>query len=114
ATVPPTAEEELRAGVVEVGDDGFLIFIKDFGADGDLEDDVAAVGAVAVAAHAVAAGLGLEVLLISIIDEGVEAFDGLDPDVAALAAVAAIGAGVLGERLAADRAGPAGHGTALH
>src|SRR5204863_1303049 len=99
AAVAAAAEEEAGAGVVHVGDDGFLVLVEDLGADGDLEDDVGAVGAVAVAAHAVAAGLGLEVLLISIIDEGVEAVDGLDPDVAAAAAVAAVGAAVLDELL---------------
>src|SRR5262245_47810591 len=57
----------------------------------------------AVAAHAVDAGLGLEVLLISIVDKGVEALDGLDPDVAAAAAVAAVGAAVLDVLLAPER-----------
>jgi hypothetical protein len=36
-------------------------------------------------------GLGLEVLLIAVVDQGVEAIDGLDPDIAATAAVATVG-----------------------
>ncbi len=63
----------------------------------NLDDDVVAIGAGAVLAHAVAAALGLEVLLIAIVDERVEVFDALDPHVAAASAVAAIGAAELDE-----------------
>jgi hypothetical protein len=49
------------------------------------------------------AGAGLEVLLVAVVDEGVQALDGLDPDVAAAAAVAAVRAAVLDELLAPER-----------
>ena len=47
--------------------------------------------------------LGLEVLLIAVVDQRVEVGDALDPDVAALAAVAAVGAAELDELLAPER-----------
>ena len=57
----------------------------------------------AVLAHAVAAALGLEVLLVAVVDQRVEAVDRLDNDVAALAAVAAVGPAELDELLAPER-----------
>src|SRR5690606_31514398 len=77
------------------------------GADRDLEDDVLALAAVHLAALAVVAGLGLEVLLVAVIDQGVQPVDGGDPHVAALAAVAAVGAAVRNEFLTPERDGPA-------
>ncbi len=55
-----------------------------------------------LAALAVLAGARLEVLLIAIIDQGVEALDRFDPDVAALAAVAAVGAAIGNELLTTE------------
>src|SRR5205807_4294676 len=78
-----------------------------FGADRDLEHHVGAVGPVPVLAHAVAAGLGLEVLLVAVVDQGVQPVDRLDPDVAAAPAVAAVRPSVLDELLAPERHGPA-------
>ncbi len=62
-----------------------------------------------VLAHAVAARLSFEVLLIAIIDQRVEAVGGFDPDIAAASAVAAIGAAERDKLLAPerDRAGAA-------
>ena len=51
------------------------------------------------------AGLGLEVLLIAIVDQGVETFDGLDPDITAAAPVAAVGPAELDIFLAPERDG---------
>jgi hypothetical protein len=48
---------------------------------------VVALAAVHLATLAVVAGLGLEMLLVAIVDQGVQPVDRLDPDVAALAAV---------------------------
>ena len=61
----------------------------------------------AIAAHAVDAGAGLEVLLVAIVDQGVEPLDRLDPDIPAPAAVAAVRAAVLDELLAPERDGAA-------
>ena len=51
--------------------------------------------------------VGLEMLLEAEIDQRVEAVDGLDPDVAAAAAVAAVRAAELDEFLAPERNAPA-------
>ena len=63
--------------------------------------------AMAVAAHAVDAGVGFEVLLVAKVDQGVETVDGLDPNVTAIAAVTAVGATIFDELFPAK-----GHGAA--
>src|SRR5690606_14626769 len=50
-------------------------------------------------------GLGLEMLLVAEVDQGVQPIGRLDPDVAALAAVAAVGAAVGNEFFATERDG---------
>ena len=62
-----------------------------------------ALGAVAVLAHAMGAGRGLEVLLVAVVDQRVEPVDALDDDVAAAPAIAAVGAAELDELLAQER-----------
>src|SRR6185437_12683129 len=62
-----------------------------------------AVGAVAVLAHAVAAALRLEVLLVAIVDQRIEAVHRLDHDIAASAAIAATRATEFDELLAPER-----------
>ncbi len=49
------------------------------------------------------AGLGLEMLLVAIVDQRVEAVDGLHPDIAAAAAIAAVRSAELDEFLAPER-----------
>ena len=85
----------------KVSDQGFVVFLINLGALGNLQYDICTLGAVAVAPHAVNAGLGLEMLLVAVVDQRIESADYLDPDVAALAAIAAIGAAKLDELLAA-------------
>ena len=104
------AAGEQRHGLAdrgEVGDQRLVVVLEDLRADGDAKDHVIALGAVAVLAHAVGAGRGLEVLLVAVVDEGIEPVDALHDDVAAAAAIAAIGAAELDEFLAqeADRTG---------
>ena len=82
-----------------------VVFLEHLGADRHLQHDVVGIGAGAQAAHAVAAGRGLEMLLVAIVDQRVEAVHGLDPHVAALAAVAAVGAAHLDELFAPERDG---------
>ena len=57
----------------------------------------------AVLAHAGAAVLGKKVLLVAVVDERVEAFDGLRDHVAAVAAVAAVRPAELDEFFAPER-----------
>ena len=68
-------------------------------ADRHFQHHLFAVGTGAVLAHAIGATLGFEMLLIAIVDEGVEPVDGLDNDVAAFAAVAAVRSSELDEFL---------------
>ena len=98
----------------EIGEQRLAVLLVDLRADRNLEHHVLAVGAVHVLAHAVAAGLGLEVLLVAVVDQRVEAIDRLDHDVAALAAVAAGGAAELDELLAPERDAAVAAGAGLH
>jgi hypothetical protein len=101
----------------EIGEQRLAVLLVDLRADRHFQDDAFAVGAVAVLAHAVAAGFGLEVLLVAVVDQGVEPVDGLDDDVAALAAVAAGRSAEFDELLAPERdaavAARAGHNVDL-
>src|SRR4029079_15331619 len=54
-------------------------------------------------AHAIAAALRLEMLLIAVVDQCIEAGNGLDDDVTACAAIAAIGPTELDKLLAPER-----------
>ena len=54
-------------------------------------------------AHAVDAGLGLEMLLVAVVDQRVQPVDGFEPDVAAAAAIAAVRPAELDEFFAAER-----------
>ena len=71
-------------------------------ADRDGNHPVLAALAVHLAAHAVLAALRLELALVAEVDQGVEVFVGLDPDVAAVAAVAAVGPAQRDELLAPE------------
>src|ERR1700676_3321553 len=96
-------EHEFFAERGEVVDQRLAVFIEDLRSDRHLEHDRLAVGAMAVLAHAVGALLGLEVLLIAIVDQRVQSIDRLDDDVAAAAAIAAGGSAELDILLAAER-----------
>src|SRR6185369_8085615 len=87
----------------EVVDQRLAVLVEDLRADRHLEHDRFAVGAMAVLAHAIGALLRLEVLLVAIVDQRVQAVDHFDDDVAAAAAIAAGGAAELDELLAAER-----------
>ena len=79
------------------------IELADDGAHRHLEDKVLAVGAVFARALAVRASLGAEMMLESIIDERRELGVGLDDDIAAMAAVAAVGSALGNEGLTTER-----------
>ena len=74
----------------DVGDDRLTVFFHDFGADGDAQDDVFAIGAGLHPAHAALPVLGKEMLLVAKVDQRVQPVDGLDDDIAAGTAAAAI------------------------
>src|SRR5437764_2254457 len=84
----------------EIGEQRLAIIGIDLSAGRYLQHDVGTVPAVAVLAHAAAAALGLEMLLIAIVDQRVEPVDRQHDHVAALAAIAAAGAAALDDLLA--------------
>src|SRR5438046_699160 len=100
----------------EVGDQRLVVVLEDLRADRDAEDGVLALAAVAILAHAVNAGLGLEMLLIAVVDERVEPINAFDDDIAATAAIAAVRPPELDEFFAqeADRAGAAVAGADIY
>src|SRR5690606_8045643 len=79
------------------------ILLEHLGAHRHLEDRIFALGAMAVLAHAMMAGLRLEMLLVAVVDQRVEAIDAADDDIAPASAIAAIGAAELDEFLAQER-----------
>ena len=109
AAIAALGEQHTLPKRVEVGDQRLVVFLEDLGADRHLQRRVVAAGAGALAAHAAAAVLRLEMLLVAVVDERVQPVDAFRPDVAATPAVAAVGAAELDELLAAEgeRAVPA-------
>src|SRR6266536_4378798 len=87
----------------EVCEQGLTVLLVDLRAGRHLQHDIVAARAVAVFAHAAAAVLGLEMLLVAVVDECVEPVDRLHNHVAALAAVAAVRPAELDEFLAPER-----------
>jgi hypothetical protein len=116
AAVAAAGEQDALAGFGEVGDHRLAILVEDLGADRHLEHHVGRARTGALLAHAAAAVLREEMLLVAVVDQGVEPACGLGPDVAALAAVAAVGAAELDELLApeADAAVAAGARADVH
>src|SRR5437899_8015893 len=100
----------------EVCEQGLTVLLVDLRAGRHLQHDIVAACAVAVFAHAAAAVLGLEMLLVAVVDECVEPVDRLHDHVAALAAVAAVRPAELDEFLAPERhaAVPAGARADIH
>src|SRR6266403_1177651 len=96
-------EGEFLAERGEIVDQRFAILVEHLSADRDLEHHWLAIGAMAVLAHAAGALLGLEVLLIAIVDQRVQAIDRFDDDIAATAAIAAARSAELDIFLAAER-----------
>ena len=95
------------AGLEQLGQQRLLVLGEHLRARRHGDHGIRAARAGSVLAHAARAVLGVEVLLVAVVDQRVEVGDALDPDVAALAAVAAVGAAVLDELLAAERDGAA-------
>ena len=98
-------EDDALADLGEIGEDFLLVFRQDLRPDRHVDHQVVRACAGAVAAHAVAAALGLEVLRIAEVDQRVQALHGFEHDVAALAAVAAVGSAVFDILLAAEADG---------
>jgi hypothetical protein len=67
------------ADLGDIGDDSFLIFFEDLGADRNAQDDILAIFAGALPPHARTAVSGKEVLLIAEIDQRVQAHSRFHP-----------------------------------
>jgi hypothetical protein len=109
AAVAALGEHDALARLGEIGDQRLAVDLENLGTDRDAQHGIGAGRAAAVLAHAVAAVLGLEVLLVAIVDQRVEALDRDRNDIAAAAAIAAVRATELDELLApeTDAAGAA-------
>src|SRR6202158_3114074 len=103
AAIAAFGEHESFAERGEVVDQRFAVLVEHLRAHRHLQHDRLAVGTMAVLAHAVGALLRLEVLLIAIVDQRVQAIDRLDDDVAAAAAIAAARSAEFDILLAAER-----------
>ncbi len=92
-----------------IGEDMFLVVVEHLGSDRDPHHQILAARAGLVAAGAALAAGRPEMLGVAKVDQRVEALDRLEDDIAALAAVAAVGAAIFDKLLTpeADRAGPA-------
>src|ERR1043165_3982965 len=89
-----------RAGPIEIGDQRCVVFFIDFGSHGHTKDGVRTIRPCHLLAHAMTAAFRGKVLLVAVVYEGIEVLDGFGPDIAATAAVAAIGSAELNELLA--------------
>ena len=92
----------------------FLEVLAHNGAHGHLQHEVLAGGAVHAAAAAVGAALGLEVVLEAVLDERGDRGVGHNDDIAAVTAVAAVGAALGHMGLAPERHAPGTPVSALH
>src|SRR5207245_1022804 len=90
---PRTADgEDPLAGRGQVPEALAGVAVGDDGAEGDPEDEITAARAVTVRPLAVLAALGVVVALVVVVEERGERGIGFEPDAAAVAAVAAVGA----------------------
>ena len=93
--VAAAQQHDALAHLGEVGEQRALLVVgQDLRADRHLDDEIVAARAGAVRARAGNAALRLEMLGVAKVDQRVEAGDGLEDDVAALAAIAAVGAAI--------------------
>src|SRR6516165_6329495 len=107
ATVTAPEKDPPLAGASEIGEHLLVLSIHDLGPDRDLQDEILAVGAGALAPGPRPAGRCPEMLAIAVVDQGVQIVRRGKNDVAAFATVAAVWAAELDELLAAKARGPA-------
>ena len=114
AAIPAAAQHDALARLGQVEEQGLAVIVEDLGPHRHLEGQGLAAGAAAVLAHAVIAAAGAEMLLVAVVDQGVQIGHGLDDDVAAAPAMAAVRPAELDEFLAAEGDGPGPAVAALH
>ncbi len=101
-TITTTRDDDALANLGQVGDQRLAVLLEDLGPRRHPQHRVRPARAGAVLAHAVAAGLRLEMLLVAEVDQRVEAVDDFDDDIAAAAAIAAVRPAELDELLAPE------------
>src|SRR6185437_3680303 len=99
---PPQQRDPLPCHI-QIGQHRLPVVGEHLGAERHLDHDVLRAGAGPVRAGAVAALRGAEVLRVAEVDQGVQVLRGLEDDVAALAAVAAVRSAELDELLPPER-----------
>src|SRR6187397_204231 len=99
AAVAATQQHDAVAWIDQVGNQSFAILIQDLRAWRHFQHHVGTLGARAVLAHAVTALLGLEVLLVAVVEQRVEIRYALDDHVATPTPGAAVRAAELDEPL---------------
>ena len=101
--LPPLREHDALADLGQVGDQRLVVLVEDLRADRHLQDRRRRPWRRSGCGPCRAAGLGLEMLLVAVVDQRVETVDRFDHDVAAASAVAAVRAAELDEFLAPER-----------
>jgi hypothetical protein len=102
-----TRQDKALARLGQIGDQRLTVLIKNLRAGRHHQHNIVALGACAILAHAMAALLGLEMLLIAVVEERVEIGDALHDDIAVPGAVTAVRTAELDELLAAKTDGAA-------
>src|SRR6185437_2531018 len=103
AAIAALEQQQPITFIGEIGDESFAVFFQNLRADGHAHDRVIAARTRHLLAHAGQAVLGADVLLVAIVDQRVEVFDRFGPDIAALAAIAAVRSAIFDELLAPER-----------
>src|SRR5438045_1680374 len=103
AAIAALEQHHARAGLIDIGDQRFIVFFVDLSPDRHFEDRVGAVRARHFFPHAVAAILRRDMLLESVIDQRIEIFRSFRPHIAAPPAVATIRPTEFDELFAAER-----------
>src|SRR3974390_1776876 len=111
AAIAAMGDGRALADLGEIGQQRCAVFSVHLRAYRHLEHSIFAVGAGAVLPHAITATPGLEVLLVAVVDQRVQAGDRFDHNVAAIAAVRAA---ELDELLAPERDAAVAAGAGLH
>ncbi len=87
AAIAAPQELDAVAFHAQIGEQGFPVLIQYLGTDRHWHDQVFALFAAAVAAHAVFAALGLEMLAVAEVDQGIEGRDRLEDNMATTPAI---------------------------
>src|SRR5262245_28974170 len=100
--IAATREPRPFAHPLEVGDQRLIVRFKYLSAGRHFEHEIGGIGAGALPAHSANTRLGLEMLLVAVVDERIQAVDRFDPDIAAPPAVAPVRPAEFDELLASE------------